>query len=194
MQTLKSKGVVGTTVDPCTSTQHCLHPWATDIGIICKPLGLIMEKKNIHYTEVNILQVNKLFADYDLYLLGNLVGGLLGFILVSPSKTQSRNNSLWSVCPWCVWHCNEQSLFLWGLFGLQMNCGVLFPTGMVTRSRFAMSLSGTFTKALLFAIWSKVITWVNKYHVVDLSAAPISACRILQCFLSCAIEEMFINP
>lgn len=35
-----------------------------------------MEKKNILYMEVNILQVNKPFAGGDLYLLGNLVGGL----------------------------------------------------------------------------------------------------------------------
>lgn len=98
--TLKSEGVIGTIADPSTSAQHCLHPWGTDTSIIYKPAGLIMEKKNIHYVEVNILQVNKLFAADGLYLLGNLVGGLSAlkgaadFIFVSSSKTQSRNNAL----------------------------------------------------------------------------------------------------
>lgn len=82
------------------STQHCLHPWATDSRIIYKPVGLITGKKNIRYTGVNILQVNKSFAADDLYLLGNLVGGLSAlkgiadFIFMSPSKTESRNNAL----------------------------------------------------------------------------------------------------
>lgn len=43
--TLKSEGVIGTTADPSMSTQQCLHPCATDISIIYKLVGLIMEKK-----------------------------------------------------------------------------------------------------------------------------------------------------
>lgn len=58
--------------------------------------------------EVNILQVNKLFAEDDLYLLGNLAGGLSAlkgaadFIFMSLAKAQSRNNALYSVYRWCV--------------------------------------------------------------------------------------------